>query len=116
MKLYDVYCKLSGSNLVKLNLSVCQNSKISLSVPVEITDSNLDKLNSSSEYYNDICYTATSESGTDIILKDRKKEYINKTVCQEECDFNDYNYTSQKAKCKCNSHLFCFNYFFFTII
>ena len=36
---YDIYCKLNGSNLVKLNLSVCKNSKISLSVPIEITDS-----------------------------------------------------------------------------
>ena len=99
---YDVYCKLNGTNLVKLNLSICQNSKISLLIPIEITDNNLDKLNSKSEYYNDICYTTTSESGTDIILKDRKKEYINKTVCQDDCDFSDYNYTSKKSKCLCN--------------
>ena len=85
---YDIYCKLLGSNLIKLNLSVCKNSKISLVVPVEITD-NLDKLNSNSEYYNDLCYTTTSESGTDIILKDRKNEYINKTVCQDDCEFSD---------------------------
>ena len=25
---YNVYSKLSGNNLVKLNLSVCENSKI----------------------------------------------------------------------------------------
>ena len=41
---YDIYCKLVGSKLVKLNLSVCQNTKISLAIPVEIDD-NLDKLN-----------------------------------------------------------------------
>ena len=40
---YDVYSKLSGNKLEKLNLSVCSNSKISLSVPVEISES-LDKL------------------------------------------------------------------------
>ena len=55
---YDVYCKLNGTNLIKLNLSVCQSSKISLIVPIEITDS-VDILNTSSEYYNDICYTTT---------------------------------------------------------
>ena len=98
---FDVYCKLNGSNLVKLNLSVCQNTKIILSVPIEIMDKNLDKLNKKSEYCNDICYTTKSESGTDIILKDRKKEYINKTVCQDNCDFSGYNYTLKKANCSC---------------
>ena len=38
-----------------------------LSVPVIITE-NLDLLNTSSGYYNDICYTATSDTGTDIPL------------------------------------------------
>jgi len=99
---YDVYCKLSGDNLEKLDLSVCEHSQISLSIPVQLTES-LDILNSSSGYYNDICYTATSDSGTDISLKDRKNEFIegNKTICQEECDFSEYDYTSQKAKCTC---------------
>ena len=97
---YDLYCKLYGRILEKLDLSVCQNSKISLSIPVKIND-NLDKLNSSSGYYNDICYTATTKCGTDISLKDRKNEYANNTVCQEGCDFADYDYTSQKAKCSC---------------
>ena len=67
---YDVYCKLSGTYLQKLNLSICENNKISLSVPVEITES-LDKLNTSSDYFNDICYKSTSDSDTDILLKDR---------------------------------------------
>ena len=99
---YDVYCKLSGTNLIKLNLSICENSQISLSVPVVLSE-NLDKLNSSSGYYNDICYTATSDSGTDISLKDRKNEFIegNKTVCQDDCDFSEYDYNTQKAKCTC---------------
>ena len=99
---YDVYCKFSGTNLVKLNLTVCKNSRISLSVPVEISES-LDKLNSSSGYYNDICYVATSDKGTDISLKDRKTEFIEgkKTVCQDGCDFSDYDYKTQKADCSC---------------
>ena len=77
---YDVYCKLNGTNLVKLNLSHCENTKIDLSIPVKITES-LDILNSSSGYYNDIYYTTSSETGTDIPLKDRKDEFVknNKT-------------------------------------
>ena len=99
---YNVYSKVSGGNLIKLNLKVCGNSKISISIPIEITE-NIDKLNSSSGYYNNICYTTTSEDGTDISLKDRQKEFVdkNKMVCQEDCEFSEYNYTTLKAKCTC---------------
>ena len=72
---YNVYSKLSGNNLVKLNLSVCENSKISINIPYEI-NGNIDKYNTSSGYFNDICYTSTSNDGTDISLNDRKNEYI----------------------------------------
>ena len=90
----DVYCKLNETNLIKLNLSVCGNSNILIYVPIDISG-NIDKLNCSSEYFNDICYTTTSDTGTDIILKDRKDEFINnnKTVCQDDCDFSEYNFT-----------------------
>ena len=99
---YDVYCKLSGTNLEKLNLSICGDSKLYISVPVTISE-NLDKLNTSSSYYSDICYSSTSESGTDISLKDRQKEFVegNKTVCQDDCDFSEYNSDTLKANCSC---------------
>ena len=101
---YDIYSKLSGAKLVKLNISICNNSKISLLIPLIITE-NLDILDSKSEYYNDICYTTTSESGTDITLKDRKNEYIdgNKMICQDDCDFSDYNKNIQKVNCSCKA-------------
>ena len=99
---FDVYCKLNLSNLIKLNLSYCNNTRAEIFVPVQINES-IDKLNSSSGYYNDICYTTTSDYGTDITLKDRKNDFIknNKTVCQEDCVFAEYDYDSQKAKCSC---------------
>ena len=99
---YDVYCKLFGTNLIKLNLTVCEKSKVSIFIPIVITE-DLDKFNSSSEYYQDICYSTTSEDGTDISLKDRKKEFIenNKMVCQEDCDFSEYNYNTYTAECLC---------------
>ena len=74
---YDIYSKLNDSYLIKLNKLVCSNIKINISIPIIITES-LDILNSSSGYYNDICYPAKSDSGTDISLKDRKDNYINK--------------------------------------
>ena len=100
---YDVYRKSNDSNLIKLDLSFCSKLKADISIPVLITES-LDKLNSSSGYYNDLCYTATSDSGTDINLNDRKDEYVkkNKNVCQEKCIFSDYDYNINKAKCSCD--------------
>ena len=69
--------------------------KVELSVYVFLTD-DIDKHNISSGYYNDICYPSTSDSGTDIILNDRKNEVIedNKAVCQDECFFSDYDYNT----------------------
>ena len=101
---YDVYCKLNGTNLVKLNLTICGGSKISIVIPLVLKD-NLDKLNTSSGYYNDICYTATSEDGTDISLKDRKNDFANNDniVCQEGCIFSEYDYENQVAKCSCDA-------------
>ena len=100
--IFDVYCKLNDTNLIKLNISICDNSRVEISIPIKITE-NLDKLNSSSGYFNDICYITTSESGTDISLEDRKKDFIegNKTICQEDCYFSEYNCENQNAKCLC---------------
>ena len=99
---YNVYAKLFGKNLTKLNLTLCEKSKITILIPIEISES-LDKLNSSSGYYNHICYTTTSDDGTDIILKDRQTEFIDKDriVCQENCDFSEYNYETFVAQCSC---------------
>ena len=99
---YDVFSKLSGNQLERLNLSVCEDSKIYLSIPIILSEG-LDILNSSSDYYNDKCYTAKSGSGTDIIITDRKKEFIedNRTVCQEDCVFYEYDNNIKKANCSC---------------
>ena len=99
---FDVYCKLNGTNLVKLNLSPCEDTKIYLSIPAELTD-DINKLNPSSEYYNDKCSSAKSDSGTDIIQKDRQREFVegNKTLCQESCDLFGYNDNFKRANCSC---------------
>ena len=100
---YEVYYNLDGKNLEKLDLSVCKNTKVDISIPVVINE-DFDKLNTSSAYFNDICYTSSTNNGTDIILSDRKKEFIdnNKTICEENCDFTKYDYETGKAICSCN--------------
>ena len=99
---YSIYSKLNSINLSKLNITICNNSLISIILPIEINEDN-DKLNTKSGYYNDICYSTTSDKGTDILLKDRQKEFIekNKTICQDDCDFSNYNFTTKKVNCSC---------------
>ena len=99
---FDVYAKLNGTNLINLNLSVCEGIKISILIP-NVSIDNIDKLNLNSGYYNDICYTATSD-GTDITLKDRQIEYVEhyNILHQEGCDFSEYNYETLIANYLCN--------------
>ena len=61
---FDIYSRLNGTNLIKLNLSLCENNKINILIHAPLTDK-IDILNKSSNYYNDICYAASSDKGTD---------------------------------------------------
>ena len=101
---YEFYYPLNSSKLVKLDLSKCKGIKIELNIPIKIEKNNIDKYNSSSGYYNNICYKSTTKYGTDISLPDRKKEYIDNKmyVCEEKCDFIRYNFDAQKAVCSCD--------------
>ena len=101
---YEIYYHFYKNNTItKLNLNLCKGKKIEISIPVIINDI-LDKYNPKSGYYNDICYKTTSESGTDISLKDRTNEFVdnNMTLCEENCDLISYNYTNKKVKCSCD--------------
>ena len=83
---YEIFDLNQDYKLIQLDLSVCKGVKIIVSNTAELSD-NIDKHNSSSGYYNDYCYTTTSKYGTDICLKDRRKEFIegNKNLCQDDC-------------------------------
>ena len=110
---YEIY---NPRDLTRLNLTICKDAKISLITPVKLSNStsllydNLKEygynlFNESDAFYTDICSVYTSQNGTDMILEDRKKEIFsnngNITLCQNGCELDSYNSTSQKAKCKC---------------
>ena len=102
---YEIYYPFNN-NLTKLDLISCKDTKIEISISVKINGS-IDKYNSSSNYYNDICTKTTSDSGTDISLKDRRNEFVDNdmSLCEENCELIDYNYTNEKAKCSCDIKL-----------
>ena len=66
---YGIYHLMDEDNLIQLDLTICKDTKIEISIPVSI-EGNLDKYNSSSGYYNDLCYSAKSDCSTDICLND----------------------------------------------
>ena len=100
---YEIYYQNSSKKFEKLNLSICKNIKIDITIPIEISMNDLDKHNQSSDLYNDICYTFASENNIDISLKDRRNEFVNNNmlVCEEDCEFIEYDNTTKKVSCSC---------------
>ena len=98
---YEIYEPI---NKTKLDLNYCKNVKINISIPVSIDETSIYKYNLSDGYYNDKCYPTTSNTGTDIILSDRRNEYYNNnmSLCEENCNFIKYDNKSKKAICNCN--------------
>ena len=87
----------------QLNLTICQNTNIKILYPAIIKEDEEFKHNIFSDYYNNICHTYTTKTGTDISLKDRKKEFNNNnmSLCESNCQYNGYNSSIKKAECNC---------------
>ena len=97
---YEVY---HPTNYSQLNLTYCKNTSVKLNIPVSINEEEAEKYDPNSGYYNDECYAYTTENGTDIILNDRKDEYVDKnlSLCENNCDYKGYNSETKKAICMC---------------
>ena len=57
--------------------------KMDVPFPVSIDENKLFLYDPNDGFYNDLCYTYITQIGTDIILKDRRNEFIesNMTLC-----------------------------------
>ena len=97
---YEVFSPL---NKTKLNLDYCNNETVNYNIPIVINEKDLDKYNTSSDYYNDECNVFTTDEGTDIIILDRKKEFNEKnlSLCENGCNYTNYNLSSKKSVCMC---------------
>ena len=62
-------------------------------IPVKINEDDLFKYNKSSDYYTDLCFPYTTDKGTDIILSDRKDEFVNNnmSLCEDNCKYTKYD-------------------------
>ena len=97
---YEVF---HPKNKSKLNLDYCKDFLINYNIPVSINEDEISKYDPNSEYYNDECSTSTSEDGTDMTLSDRQKKYNdnNMSLCENKCNFTEYNISSKKSVCMC---------------
>ena len=98
---YEIYHPITKK---KLDLNICNNNKINISIPFNISENEIFKYNPKSEFYNDICSIYTTQYNTDITLKDRQNEFINNnmTLCENDCNFISYNYSLKKVNCECD--------------
>ena len=96
---YEVY---HPDNKSKLDLSLCDN-KIEINIPVLIDENNLYKYEPESDYYNDRCFTNTSDDENDKPLEYRRKEFANNnmSLCESECDYKGYDYETKNSICEC---------------
>ena len=97
---YEVY---HPDTKAKLELDDCKDALIDLDIPVSINEELLFKYDPDNEYYVDECFPYTSDNGTDIILNDRRQEYIdnNMSLCENGCSYNGYDEKTKKVSCVC---------------
>ena len=74
---YEVY---HPENKTQLDLNYCKDILIKLNIPASIDESKEFKHDPNSDYYNDGCYAYTTENGTDILIEDRRNEYIDNNL------------------------------------
>lgn len=99
---YEVF---NPNSKTKLNLEYCklENLNIDFYIPVSINESLSFKHDPNGTYYNDICFTYTTEFNTDIILYDRKNEFNKNylSLCQNNCTYKGYDSINKRALCNC---------------
>ena len=111
---YEVYNPITYANL---ELSFCENTQISMYIPVNLTeetenfynqfiDQGYDPFNINDKFYREICTPYTSENGTDVLLDDREEfiynSIVNETLCPENCEYSAYMFDKKYLKCDCD--------------
>ena len=96
---YEIYHPI---NKTKLDLTYC-NDSILVRVPASVNENKLFINVPNSDDYNDKCFAYTTENGTDIILNDRKQEFIdnNLSLYENNCSYINYDKKTKQSSCYC---------------
>ena len=82
------------SNVTDENLKLAQKLK---------EENNIDLFDQNDNFFHDLCINFTSENGTDVILKDRMRDYyINISLCEKNCSYLMVNYKNKTMVCACS--------------
>ena len=95
------YTIFSKDGRIELNLGICQDLNFIYYIPVDINQTDEFKYNPISDYNSKLCFQYTTESNTDIILYERRKEFnnYNLSLCESDCIYIQYE--NNKVKCEC---------------
>ena len=82
------------SNVTEENLKLAQKLK---------EENNIDLFDKNDNFFHDLCINFTSKNGTDVILKDRRRDYyINISLCEKNCSYLMVNYNNKTMVCACS--------------
>ena len=109
---YSIYSK----NGNEIPLSECLNYKMTLSTPLDLSNTSLDEkkinstekegydiFNAEDKFYTDICTPYTNENGIDVPMKKRKSDYyISMDFCEENCEYVSFDYEHYRVNCTCS--------------
>ena len=111
---YEIY---NPNNFELLNLSICENTDIDISIPIDVSEEieNLyydlknegyDLFDRYNKFYIDICTPFQAENGADVLLVDRLHYFfskvINLTVCPSNCQYSSFSIEKKYLSCQCD--------------
>jgi len=87
---------------ISINYALKENSNLNLTMYSEFSNMGIDILNSSDSFFTDICYSY-SDGTSDMTLSDRISEiYQNYSLCDSGCDYEGINVDDSTVSCSCS--------------
>ena len=109
------YLIINPYTLEKADLSICEDTKVDIYVPFNISQKDLDLynfvndqgyniFNAKDKFYHDVCTPFNSYNHTDVLISDRINDFYNDKYifCEEGCEIEYININSSYAKCNCD--------------
>ena len=100
---YNLYYRNENKTNTKIIMDEYKDKIAYYYLPVNINEKEEFKYNYENNFYNDICYSYSSNDKKDVTLYDRKEEFnnLNMSVCENGCIYVGYNFSINKVVCEC---------------
>ena len=109
------YLIINPYTLKKADLSICEDTKVDIYVPFNISQKDLDLynfvnaqgyniFNDKDKFYHDVCTPFNSYNFTDVLISDRINDFYSDRYifCEEGCEIEYININSSYTKCNCD--------------